>query len=292
MRWLVTGASGLLGSYLLRHLREQGEELAAWSGSQPGESYGIPLRPVDLTDPDAATRAFDAARPECVIHAAALARVDACHRDPRLAERVNTRGSALLAELARRTGARLVLVSTDLVFDGARGHYREDDPPRPLSVYGRTKADAEAAVLAAPRTAVARVSLLFGPALAGRPSFFDALLAALRRGSPVTLFRDEWRTPLGLRTAARALVELARSDVTGVVHIGGPEKFSRLEMGLRLAEQLGVTSSSIIAAGRDDHPAAEPRPRDTSLDSTRWRALFPGVPWPTYRDALAEMLSA
>src|SRR5262245_13939479 len=111
MRWLVTGASGLLGSYLLRHLRERGADVVAWSGSQPGERFGVPLRPVDLADSDAVARAFAAARPERVIHAAALARVDACHRDPGLAEQINTRGSALLADVAGRAGARLVLVS-------------------------------------------------------------------------------------------------------------------------------------------------------------------------------------
>src|SRR5436305_6422990 len=110
-----------------------------------------------------------------------------CHRDPARARRVNVGGTATLAELAAKAGARLVLVSTDLVFDGEHAPYREADPPRPLSAYGRSKAEAEAAVLAVPRAAVARVSLLFGASLAGRPSFFDEQAAALRARRPVTL---------------------------------------------------------------------------------------------------------
>src|SRR5262249_19700295 len=154
-------------------LRGSGLSVTAWSGHRRGELFGSVLHPVDLGDPDAARAAFRAARPELVLHPAALARIADCQRDPDLAYRINTRGSALLAELASEAGARLLLVSTDLVFDGERGGYREEDAPSPLSVYGRSKADAEAAVLAAPRTVVARVGLLYGPSVVGRASFFD-----------------------------------------------------------------------------------------------------------------------
>ena len=183
----------------------------------------------------------------------------------------------------RRCGARFVFVSTDLVFDGDRGNYRETDPPNPLTVYGRTKADAEKEVLAFPGTAVARLSLLYGPCLTGRSSFFDRMVTALRENLPISLFADEWRTPLALPTAAAALASLARSDVTGLRHIGGPERPSRLEMGRQLAEVLGVSGESIVVTGRNDVPADEPRPADTSLDSSRWRGLFPSLPWPTHR---------
>ncbi len=288
MRVLVTGATGLLGPYLLSELR--GGEATAWSGSRRGELFGIPLRPVDLADADTVASAFREARPDVVLHAAAMARVGDCHRDPERARRVNTQGSALLAELASASGARLVYVSTDLVFDGERGGYREEDAPSPLSVYGRTKADAEAAVLAAPRAVVVRTSLLFGLSLAGRPSFFEEQFLAIWSGESVTLFEDEWRTPLDLRTAAQALVALARSDVTGLLHLGGPERLSRLEMGRRLAAFLGADPGVFVAVRREQVPAPEPRPRDTSLDSSRWRELFPSHPWPTWEEALAHVL--
>src|SRR5262249_39316920 len=267
MRVLVTGASGQLGGYLLRRLPDSGLTVTAWSGSRRGEFFGYPLQPVDLGDADAVRVAFHQARPDVVLHAGALPRPAACHRTPNLARRINTEGSSLLAELATEARARLLFVSTDLVFDGERGNYREDDAPSPLSIYGRTKADAEAAVLAVPRSGVVRVSLLYGPSVVGRPSFFDEQVAALRAGRPVTLFADEWRTPLALCTAAEALVKLAQSDFTGLLHLGGPERLSRLEMGQRLADFLGVASSTIVAVNRADIPSPEPRPRDTSLDS-------------------------
>jgi dTDP-4-dehydrorhamnose reductase len=289
MRILVTGASGQLGVYLLRELRGRPDDVVAWSGTRAGELFGTPLRPVDLADRDGVAAAFRSARPDIVIHAAALSSVARCHREPEAARAVNAGGSECLAELAEAAGARLLLVSTDLVFDGERGWYTEGDAPSPLSVYGRTKALAEAAVQAHPRGVVARVSLLFGPTLVGRPSFFDEQVAALRERRPCTLFADEWRTPLSLFSAARALVALARSDYVGVLHLGGPERMSRLEMGQRLAGFLGEDPSSIVVTTRGAVAAPEPRPRDVSLDSSRWRGLFPHQDWPAWEEALRGM---
>jgi dTDP-4-dehydrorhamnose reductase len=277
MRILLTGASGQLGSYLLREL--DGQTVVAWRGSQA----------VDLANVDAVAAAFREARPALVIHPAAIASVAECYRAPERAWSVNAQATGQLAELADRAGTRLLLVSTDLVFDGERGGYREEDVPAPLSIYGRTKAAAEQAVLACPNGVVVRVSLLFGPTLVGRPSFFDQQVQALRAGQPLTLFRDEWRTPISLLTAARGLLDIARSDFRGLLHLGGPERLSRLEMGQRLAHSLGLSDAAIVPATRAQFASAEPRPRDTSLDSSRWRGLFPGAEWPAWDEAMRQL---
>lgn len=289
MRLLLTGASGQLGGYLLREIVKAGLPVAAWSGSRAGRLLGVELQPVDLADPDRTVTAFRLASPTAVIHAGAIAAITECRRDPVRAQRVNAQASALLAELAEQARARCLLVSTDLVFDGMKGWYREDDRPSPLSVYGRTKADAESPVLVMPSGIVVRMSLLFGPSIVGKPSFFDQQVTALRECRPLTLFSDEWRTPLGLATAARALLAILRSDFRGMLHLGGPERMSRLEMGQRLAAYLGADPSGIVAALRSSVPAVEPRPRDTSLDCSRWRALFPEQSWPSWQEALSEM---
>jgi dTDP-4-dehydrorhamnose reductase len=158
-----------------------------------------------------------------------------------------------------------------------------------VSVYGRSKAVAEGSVLQESRHVVVRLSLLYGPCLAGRPHFFDEQVASFRSGKPVLLFEDEWRTPLSFVTAARALLDLARADVSGIIHVGGQERLSRLEMGQRLAKYLRIDEARIIAASRDSMPGKEPRPRDTSLDCSRWRSLRPSFQRPTFEQALAEM---
>jgi dTDP-4-dehydrorhamnose reductase len=289
-RLLLTGASGLLGAYVLQQLRATGTPVIAWSGTHQGTLFDVPLRPVDLTRPEEVADAFRQAQPQRVLHTAALARINDCHRDPELAHFINVDGTSTLVNLCAEIGARLVLVSTDLVFDGERAPYREEDSPTPVSIYGQTKVEGERRVLAQPRHCVARVSLLTGPSLVPhRPSFFDAQITALRTGKPITLFADEWRTPLDLATAAHALVELTFSDCTGLFHIGGPQRLSRLEMGLLLAEFLGADPAAIVHGRREQAPAAEPRPRDVSLDSSRWRHHFPTLPWPAFRDTLGRM---
>jgi dTDP-4-dehydrorhamnose reductase len=302
MRLLITGASGQLGAYLLRTLSEPGtsetaglarrsspREVIAWSGSLTGSIAGHALVPVDLTDVAAVEAAFKVARPDAVIHTAALARVADCHKDPERALRVNVEATKHLARLASQSKAQLVYVSTDLVFDGARGSYQEGESPRPLSVYGRTKLVAEDAVLNVAGGVAARISLLYGPSRSGRPSFFDEQIDALRAGRPITLFEDEWRTPLDLDTCSRVLLLLAEGKVAGTVHVGGRERMSRVEMGRRLAAFLGVSDAVIVIRRRADVPSPEPRPCDVSLESTLSRRLFPDFRWPRYEEALAAM---
>ena len=286
-RILVTGASGILGGYLLRHLSRQGMSSINWSGTRDGDG----LNRVDLADYAAATIAFRAAAPDVVLHAAAMARVADCHRDPQRAREVNVAGTALLTDLCAKAGVRLVFVSTDMVFDGERAPYRETAPPSPLSVYGRSKAEAELAALAQPGNAVVRLSLLFGPSRTRQLSFFDEQVRALREGRSIALFEDEWRTPIDLATAAQALTELALSDAEGTFHLGGPERLSRLEMGRRLAGGLGIDPERVRSNRRTDAATAEPRPRDLSLDSSRWREAFPGLPWPGYAESVKRLLA-
>lgn len=290
MRLLLTGASGQLGSYLLRELRSSSHEVVAWSGTRTGELFGFPLVPLDLTDPDAVDEAFRAARPDGVIHTAACSSVAVCHQNPWLAQTLNVQATQQLTEQADRHQARLLFVSTDLVFEGERAPYTEEVAPMPLSVYGQSKAAAESVVLSHRQGLVVRVSLLFGPTLIGRPSFFDQQVTAVREGRPCSLFHDEWRTPLSLPTAAQGLLALAHSDLTGLLHMGGPERLSRLEMGEQLAAHLGIASPSLLAVSRTEVPAPEPRPRDVSLDSTRWRHHFPDLPWPRWQEALRLLL--
>lgn len=285
-RILVTGASGQLGAYLLRELSQQKIAAVGWGHRTCRPMFGIDVRPVDITDPGQVARAFRLDQPTTIIHAAAQPAVADCFRDPDRAFAVNAIGSRNV----RTLGVRVVGVSTDLVFDGENAPYDEKAVPSPLSVYGRSKAAGELEVLDSPENAVVRVSLLYGPTLIERDGFFDQQLQALRSGQPIRLFEDEWRAPLDLPSAARGLIAIARSEGNGIFHLAGPERMSRLEMGLRMVRQLHVASSTIVGTTRVSPELPEPRPRDTTLNCSRFAELFPAIERSTLETALCQML--
>ena len=287
MRILVTGASGQLGSYLLDQLIAEPHEVIAWSGSSAGRQAGFHLRQVDLTDEQGVAAALEDANPDLLIHAAAMSSAEAVHCDRVRGWAVNVAGTHLLADWTARHDRRVVLTSTDLVFDGLKSWNREDDPAEPILDYGRTKRAAEPFVLAVPRGLVARISLLYGPTRSAREGFFDRAIDALRQGQQRTFFSDELRTPIDYLTASQMLIRLALSELTGIIHVGGRERLSRYELMRRAAIALGIDPVLISPNRRADVRVAEPRPADTSLDTTRLCRLVPDFERPGIEAALA-----
>jgi dTDP-4-dehydrorhamnose reductase len=225
----VTGASGYLGTELVRLRPDASTER------------------VEIRDAAAVNELFERLRPETVIHTAYR------HEDAS----VNVEGSENVARAAAAIGARLVHLSTDVVFDGRKGEpYVEEDPPSPVSGYGVSKAEAERRVAAAhPESLIVRTSLIVGGAEASKHE-----LAAT---GPGPWFTNEIRSPVQVTDLACALLELADLDVTGPLHVAGADGLSRAE----LAE---------LIAGRPVLTAEAPptRPLDCRLDSTRVQALI------------------
>jgi dTDP-4-dehydrorhamnose reductase len=290
MRLLVTGATGKLGGYLLHEAVLRHLDIMAWSGTSSCSLFGVQVEPVDFTQPNEIASAFERAKPEVIIHAAAISSPSECEKHPEKAQRINTDATAQLAELAAEGGARLVYVSTDLVFDGEKGNYNESDTPSPLSVYGRTKHAAEMQVLKHSQAAVARVNWLFGPTLTNHKGFFDRMLEALRKGCNLPLYKDERKSPLSLAVAAKALCSLAmKSEFNELIHLGGPEHLSRWDIGCRLATYLNVDSPPFQAVNRPVASNGETPPKDTSFNCTLWHSHFPQQSSPKFEDALWEM---
>lgn len=288
MRWLVTGATGKVGEHVLRALAARdGDQVVGWSRHLDGAHLGATVRRVELTDLDAVAPAFRDASPDAVIHLAALASIQGAASAPDIARRTNVAATTELVPLCRAAGARLLFTSTDMVFDGEAAPYAEADAPTPRTEYGRTKAEAERAVIAGGGL-VARLSLLNGAAISPRNAgFFEEQLCAFRGGAPVALVEDEWRTPLHVADAAAAIVALVLSGADGLVNIGGPERLSRLELGLAIAAALHLDDAATRPVRRRDLPGGAARPRDLSLDSSRWRSLLPETPWRTVRASLS-----
>jgi dTDP-4-dehydrorhamnose reductase len=205
---------------------------------------------------------------------------------------VNAEGTHHVARAAAAVGARVVHVSTDVLFDGRKGSYSEEDSPSPITRYGRSKALAEEAVHASGADAViVRTSLIYGPA-ADVPGVAPAdthwrhwdrqtrwVVGDSKSGKPVHLFTDERRCPIWVRSLASALVELAGRTYAGILHIAGAEALSRYTFGLRLARFHGVDPGGIKPALSRESGLV--RPLDCTLDCSRARTLLdtplPGV---------------
>lgn len=284
--WLITGATGQLGGHVTRRLAAEGAQVTPLA-RRAGTVAGATVVPIDLNDLDGLTRVVRDNRPRWIIHCGAMTAVGDCHQDPASAERVNVAATRRLVAVARELGAGLVLTSTDMVFDGTAAPYGEDAPTSPLSVYGRTKVMAEREVDGAEDALVVRIPLLYGVPVDGRATTFTRQLAALHAGAPLRLFHDEYRTPLALDDAARALIGLARARLAGLIHVAGPQRYSRLELIEACAGLLGLGTDAVAAVSRREVAAAEPRPEDLSLDGARFAREFPELaPEPLRRASL------
>jgi len=291
-KWLLTGAGGQFGSVLMRELVRSGESVVGLiSPRGPSPDHGEFVR-CDLGELDALAEVLRGRRPAYVAHAGAVTRIQAAHGDPALARRVNVEATARLCEVCGEIGARLALTSTDLVFDGTAAPYVESSPPAPLSEYGRSKVAAEEAALRHGRHCVVRLSLMYGLPAARRDTTFSGQLSALRAGHPLALFEDEFRTPILLEDAARSLRRVLESKFQGVVHVGGPQRLSRLEMGRIAAAALGVNDACIVPSRQRELDSPEPRPADVSLDCGKFEQIFGAPPGRPMAEAMIEMARA
>ncbi|MEZ6015256.1 MAG: SDR family oxidoreductase [Planctomycetota bacterium] len=294
---LITGATGFLGAHVVGAAVARAQREATFADPLGrlvvAAGREVLLAPRYTTPRDAAQwipvdlladlPAFLArVNPSEVIHCAALSRAKDCQEDPALAQRVNAQLAGEVAAWCHGHGARLIHVSTDLVFgaeDAPRGGLAEGAAPAPISVYGASKLAGERAVLAAcPGALVARLPLLYGDSAGRGLGASDALLAAVERDEVPPLFVDEFRTPLEVSNAARALVELLDHNVSGVLHVAGPERVSRHALGLAVLGAMGLARNDAAALVRPVEQASvdtgAPRPRDVSLDARRATRLL------------------
>jgi len=270
MRALVIGASGQVGASLLHVLRARGHEA---SGTHA--QVAVPgLTPLELTDHLAVARAIDRARPDWVFCPAGLSFVDYCedHADEAMA--VNRDGPAAAAQATERLGAGFIYYSSDYVFDAKGGPFGEDDMPRPLSVYGRSKHEGEQAVLSACRRGVVvRTSVVYGPERQQK-NFVYQLRRAAQEGKGFRLAADQKASPSYNPDVAAASVELAEGNRLGVWHIAGSEVMDRYDFGLRISRVFGLDTSKLSSVTTASLNQRAARPLDGGLKVTKAQAAL------------------
>jgi dTDP-4-dehydrorhamnose reductase len=267
----ITGAGGLIGSHIARNAPHEWRLRAL-------------TRPeLELTDFAAVRETFKRDKPQLVIHCAALSKTLACERNPEAARLNNVEATRVLAELA--ADIPLLYFSTDLVFDGAKGNYTESDAPNPLTVYAETKLAAERIVLANPKHTVIRTSLNAGRTSNGT-AFNEQWREAWQRGESLSLFVDEFRSPMAADVTARAVWELAAANQPGLYHLAGSERLSRYDIGQLLAANDPQLHARIERGSIHDCRNMRRSP-DCSLDVSKVQR-FLSFPLPKFSDWLRE----
>ena len=270
MRFVVTGANGLVGSRLCWQLETRGHEVVALGrGERRGEGAGRWVS-LDLTDGAAVERALTEARPEIILHPAAMTDVDGCERDPRGAWAANVEATAHVARAATTLGAHLVAVSTDYVFDGDAGPYDEQATPNPRGAYAQSKLAAELAVrVLAPGAAIARTAVVYGWPMAAKANFGAWLVNTLSQGQQVRLFEDQWVSPSLADNVAAMLVELGERRLGGTWHVAGSDVVDRVTFGRALCEVFGFDASLVVPSQMAALKLASPRPSKSGLNTAK-----------------------
>jgi dTDP-4-dehydrorhamnose reductase len=273
MKVLILGASGLLGQALMRE----------WTGD---EVVGLSSRDGDIRDSTWVLQAVDRISPEWIILSAAYTDVDGCESHQDLAFAVNRDGAVNVAQAAKHTGAKLLFLSSDYVFDGRKtSPYETDDARNPQTVYGRTKAEAEAGLLALlPECCVVRASWLFG---AGGKCFPDTILKLAAARPALDVVNDQRGSPTYTADLARAIAELCRQNATGIVHATNAGDCSWFEFATEIVHAAGLpTEVRPVSTQQMARPAPRPAYSVLSPNSLqRW-----GIKMPAWQDALQRYL--
>lgn len=291
MRILVTGSNGLVGTKVLERLLADPahQPLGAYHRERTNDFLGdFPVVWMDVTDAQDVEAALDKAEPDVVIHAGAYTNVDAAERDRDLARSINADGTANLARACADRGIRIVYLSTEYVFDGTEGPYRETDPVNPLGWYAKTKHAGEQAVAsAAGNWAIARTTVVYGYAPHVRSNFVLWLAGELRAGRRVRIVDDQIGSPTLADNLAEMVVALAARQRLGVFNTAGADVISRLEFSRQIAETFGLDASLIDRTSTASLGQAAPRPLSAGLTVQKFRTTFPTVPVLSAAEGLA-----
>ena len=268
MKLLITGASGLYGSKLAKIALSKNFEVYS-SDIQSLSIYGNFVK-LDISGKEQVYEAFKTIKPDVVVHAATLTDVDKCELNKELAWKVNVEGTKNIVEAAKAVGSFLIYISSDYVFGGETGRYKETDAPNPINYYGVTKLKAEEIVKTQKEYFIARPSVMYGstPA-AGKVNFALWIIESLRKGEHVKIITDQWNTPTLNTNLAEMTLEVIERKLTGIYHLCGATRVSRFEFAEQIADVFSLDKGLIDKVLSSQFTMAAKRPMDSSLDTSK-----------------------
>ena len=278
MKWLITGAGGMVGSDLRNALAGRGEQFLPLTHSD-----------LDITDSRAVTAAVVESRPSIIVNCAGYTRVDDAESNERVANAINGSSVELLAQAANSVDALLVHISTDFVFDGReKNPYEINHQPAPLSVYGRSKLLGERAATHAHKFVIVRTSWLFG---VSGPNFVEAIRKQIAKGTdPLRVVNDQRGKPTYTPHLADAVIRIANLDARGIIHYADEPECTWFDFASAIVKELGA-NVRLKPVSTDEFPRPAARPAYSVLSTERYERLT-GVRPESWREGLREYLNA
>jgi dTDP-4-dehydrorhamnose reductase len=276
MKILITGSNGLLGQKIVRQSLKKGITFLATSKGEnrnpdcPSEKY----QSLDICDATEIENVFSDFEPTHIIHTAAITNVDACELNPEECELVNVTATRYLLEASQKINAHFQLLSTDFIFDGEKGNYKETDEPNPLSVYAKSKVDGEAILINSDykNHSVVRTIIVYGIGNnLSRNNIICWAKEALSKGQTMNIIDDQFRAPTWADDLAWACLKICALNKTGIYHISGPETLSIYMIVERVANYYGLSTETLTKTDSSTLNQPAKRPPRTGFDLTKSR---------------------
>ena len=295
MKILITGANGFSGYYITQRLLFLNHKVIATGKGDCRlpftEDSNFIYVPMDFTDPFAVHDVFEKFQPEIVVHAGAMSKPDECEQQQWPAYIVNVEGTLTTLMNAAEQKSFFILVSSDFIFDGEKGMYKEDDDPSPVNYYGKTKLEAEEIVKEYEYDwAIVRTVLVYGKPILSRPNILSTVKEKLEKGEIYNVVDDQIRTPTYVEDLAEGIVQIINKKAKGIYHLSGKDVLTPYQMACKAADFLGLDKSLINRVTADSFSEIAKRPPKTGFVIDKARAALGYDPL-SFDEGLAKTFS-
>ena len=262
---LISGGSGFIDGHLIEIAKKKYKVFSTYhTNFIKGQS--IETIQLDLSQQQDIKSLLDNTKPDIIIHTTAVSKPDFCEKNRNLAKLINVDATERLAYWAKENGTRFIFTSSDMVFDGKKGSYAEDDKVIPTSYYAETKVLCEQKITELHfNSVIVRVAWTYGFGITRNDAFFEKMVSAIKNNEPIRLFVDQFRTPIFVNNLAEAILELAENDYTGIINLSGGQRISRWDFGLLTCKILALSINNLKPGSMFNFPGAASRPQDISM---------------------------
>lgn len=276
MKILITGANGFLGHYLSGQLLTKKHQVIATGKGICRLPYLqddlFSYKEMDFTDPSSVRTVLESEKPDTVVHAGAISKPDDCEQDKTYADKVNIEGTQILLQESQKFKCHFIFLSTDFIFDGLQGMYKEEDKGNPVNYYGVTKLKAEELVLQYPFCwCIVRTVLVYGKPLTGRGNILTVVKDKLEKGEEYNVFDDQVRTPTYVEDLAAGIVTIIEKKAGGIYHLSGTDILTPYQMACYAADHLKLDKTLLkkVTALTFTQPAKRPQKTGFIIDKAK-----------------------